>query len=210
MSEINILGTIRKIGDEYCLFFSDGRKECFPSKGQAEKREKQVQFFKHKNTKGSAERNYALANLGVLAEYSPESSNEHIYVIGEEDSYKLVICKEKDSEEDLEIFILDKEYPDYNKYKDLVAYALTEASTETKTQTIKLSEAFIEGQIIGGSHTHKVDLEGSMGWTTEDFGHKHFVEYGPGMNSPYVSSAPIEINGIRISHSHFILIDLKD
>jgi len=44
--------TIKKSGDEYCLKSKKNKNlGCYPSKSGAEKREKQVQYFKHKDDK---------------------------------------------------------------------------------------------------------------------------------------------------------------
>ncbi len=40
---------ISRSGSEYTLNFSDGRKERFSSRGSAENRERQIQYFKHRN-----------------------------------------------------------------------------------------------------------------------------------------------------------------
>lgn len=41
--------TIRKKGSKYCLIAGSGRNlGCYPSRNGAQKREKQVNFFKHK------------------------------------------------------------------------------------------------------------------------------------------------------------------
>lgn len=42
---------IIKVGDKWELRFSDGRKEVFNSEAAAKKREAQVKYFKHKNSK---------------------------------------------------------------------------------------------------------------------------------------------------------------
>lgn len=46
---IDINKVIRRSGSGYTLHFSDGRKETFPSKKAVENRERQVQYFKHRN-----------------------------------------------------------------------------------------------------------------------------------------------------------------
>ena len=44
--------TIKKSGDEYCLKSKKNKNlGCYPTKSGAEKREKQVRYFKHKKKK---------------------------------------------------------------------------------------------------------------------------------------------------------------
>ena len=44
--------TIKKQGDEWCAFSEDGSRSfgCFPTKGEAEARLREVEFFKNQNS----------------------------------------------------------------------------------------------------------------------------------------------------------------
>jgi hypothetical protein len=200
---------IKKVGSKYCLFFSDGRKEC-GTKTQMLKREKQVQFFKHKGEfKNSVEYSLTLGNLGILAEYNLLDSKENIFISSGEDQAQAFL------EKDGEVFILDSECKDFKRLKPVLDEILQSPeliiNSESKdTIDFNLSEAFIDGQLIKGSHTHSVSIDSinKAGYTSENFGHTHFVDLYGGY-APYVGDAPIEINGIKIRHTHFIHIDPK-
>jgi hypothetical protein len=48
MSERLVVGVLKKVGNEYCVFSEDGEKKlgCYPTREEALKRLRQVEFFK--------------------------------------------------------------------------------------------------------------------------------------------------------------------
>ena len=57
--------TIKKRGDKFCLVAKTGRNlGCYRSRGGAEKREKQVQYFKHAKEEELEEMSTAIGAVG--------------------------------------------------------------------------------------------------------------------------------------------------
>ena len=65
LDELIISETIRKTGNKYCLYSKKSHKNlgCYDSKSGAEKRERQVQYFKHVNEEGAVANSLAAAQI---------------------------------------------------------------------------------------------------------------------------------------------------
>lgn len=194
------LGTIVSRDGKWFLVFSDGREEGpFSSKEAAQKREKVVSYFKHrsKNAKTSKAQYQKMADLGVIAEYRIEDTGEVVFAVFSEEDEGYV-----------EAFVVlgDKIDPlsyGESELKDgILDLIFEEAEGEIQEmESFGLSEAVIEGQMISGGHAHTAELDMNRdGSTSEDAGHKHYVYNG------YVGSAYVEINGIRVSHTHLLVV----
>jgi hypothetical protein len=212
---------IRKDGPSskpYCLHFSDGRKECFSSREQAQKREQQINFFKHRDSKGSGVETYVMGCLNILAEYSPVGLDSTIYLTLENDG-DVGAFLARENEAGIEVFAVDEGFAEFDKYKPFAEAAMADFTTaQDQTRGLALSQAIIEGQMIVGSHTHKIEF-GPNGLnlmsserlgvmeTSETEGHKHYVEYYDGR--VYIAAAPVEVAGIRLMHTHMPVIKPK-
>lgn len=214
------VGAIRKDGPSskpYCLHFSDGRKECFKSEKQAEKREKQVNFFKHRDKASkdmSGDEKYAIAILGITSIYNKDNSDETIFVVNEEGINEIYLIRKASDSEENEIFKLDENFKDISDYSEVLDYISKNSyPIVIKANTnINLSEAVVENQLIKGSHTHTIDttnIDTSNGYatvqTSDSDGHTHWVDISSN-GYYYVSSAPIDIGGVKISHTHLIVV----
>jgi hypothetical protein len=205
--ETTAIGVIKKEGSQYCLHFSDGRKECFSSKQKAVERENQVKFFKHKDKSSTATMQYLMSSIGIVAEYDLTDDNAAIYLVSGMTGIHAFLVKGAGGDE-VEIYILDKDHVDFEKYSPILSATLQEAKAAEMTSTMQLSEAIMEGQLLVGSHTHSVEIDSDgMGTSTEAEGHTHFVDTSVGYT--YVASAPLEIAGIKLSHTHFPTVQVR-
>jgi hypothetical protein len=198
------IGVIKKEGAKWCLHFSNGRKECFGSKSRAEKRERQVQFFKHqaKGTLESRAINKEMANLGISAQYAIDGADEAIYVTVDSDGeYSFVLAKGPQGV-DREVYLIDDELlqkEEFTKYLPIIESIAQE--DEESTHDVELSEAIVGEQLIKGSHTHKATLDmNNDGKSTKDHDHHHEIYNG------YVGHAKMIVNGIEIGHSHLRIV----
>lgn len=202
------IGVIKKVGNKWCLYFSNNRKECFPSRKQAEKREKQVNYFKHRNSSEiNAEDLYIRQNLGILAEIMSEDQNEIIYFVEKNNSIIPILAKNQEDGEK-EIIILDEEYEKYSDYAESVDKFLNSFAANG-IKSLKLTEAVIGNQLLSGSHSHTVELEQKEnGWyygeTSEEENHKHYILLDD--LGYLVSTVNIEMKGIIYPHTHLIVI----
>jgi hypothetical protein len=211
------VGTIVKDGSRYCLVFSNGRKECFSSRKKAEKREQQVKFFKNRDSKGSALEQYAMTRIGILAEYNPPGSDETLYIVNDQGTLAAFLTRrsaegaEGAAVGELEVFKIEEGLDEYEKYSEILQATLHEAEAAfDNASQITLSEAVIENQLIAGSHTHSVSLDATgFGTTDEVDGHTHFVDAGGTVGYIYIASAPMNVAGITLSHTHLPVIQSK-
>lgn len=214
----NAIAVIKKEGSEYCLVFSDGRKECFASRKRAEKREKQINYFKHRDANSlSGEDLYALAHLDIYAIHNKDNCDETVFFISEESGIEAYLIKGSEDKEQMEVFKLDQDYENFSDYSDIISEANLSYLQAADSKSINLSEPIIENQLIGGGHTHTIDLsdlEFNNGFaftqTSEDEDHIHFVEVIQNGNGYYVYSAPIKIGNLSLTHTHLIKVNLGD
>ena len=203
MSESTV-GVIRKDGPAekpYCLHFSDGRKECFASEDKAKKREEQVKFFKNKANRKIDLSELALAKMGVFAELMNEEQNATFFLV--ENSGEAVMYVAKGNGDNVEVSLADMTLEENQKVISIMV-----SSAATPPTSLTLSNVIIDGQLIANSHTHSVTLDkNGFGETDEVDGHKHYVEWYSG--NAYVSSAPVNVAGINIMHSHMIIVNAK-
>ena len=200
------VGTIKKEGSQYCLIFSNGRKECFSSKSLADKRERQVQFFKNRSS--GSEENAALfqlmADMSIAAQYCLDGEDDVIYVIDDGDTSSLFIVKGKQGEREVNLVIaedLDEGaiLEDYALLVDFIREDVAEA--DHGLQEIQLSESVIGEQLVKGSHTHTAIIdEAGDGKSSEDAGHRHLI-FGR-----YIGSAPVDVNGVEVMHTHLKVV----
>jgi hypothetical protein len=193
-------GTIVERSGKWFLLFSNGREEGpFNSKASAEKREKQVQFFKNRS-KGNVETAsefQEMADLGIAAEYRIDGPDEVIYLLVQDDEVVPVLAK--GPEGDREITNLSEENAE--EYGAILDFIFEEAEGEHETKDYSLSSAIVDSQMITTGHKHTATLDSNRdGKSSEDAGHVHNVYGG------YVSSAPVEVDGVRIMHTHLLEI----
>jgi hypothetical protein len=192
----------------WCLHMSN-RTECFKTREQAIRREKQVTFFKNRGKSSlvnSAEEAVVMAQLGIIAEYINESDNEILYLIDDDSKIEAYLV----SSDGETIERIEESTESYDKYKEIVtshfennqAQHIDEHKSEIKK--FKLSESIINEQLIKGSHTHSVELKDGSGFSSEDHGHKHYVHNFDGTYS--VGYAPVEIAGMLLTHRHMVVI----
>lgn len=213
------VGVIRKSGSRWCLFFSDGRKQCFSSRKQAEKREQQVNYFKHKNASNSfsGEDLYAMAHLDIYAVHNKGDSNETVFFISEENGIKAYLIKGSEDSGEMELFQLDNDYENIQEYQDIINDAMISFTKGSKDSMVKLTEPIIENQLISGGHSHTIDVSSidfpagsswGMGKTSENDGHFHYVDVYKDGGNYFIASAPLKIGNLTLSHTHLIKIDL--
>jgi hypothetical protein len=126
MSEIAV-GVIRKVGSQFCIFFSDGRRECKDSKEAAEKRERQIQFFK--NAQGATDEE-DLAELDISGEYSINGTDATIYATEDENGYHLVLAT--GPEDDRKVYLLTPENleDEHEEYASVVEFIASDLLAE--------------------------------------------------------------------------------
>lgn len=212
------IGVIRKDGPSskpYCIHFSNDKRECFASRKQAVMREKQINYFKNKKASNSLSGDdlYAMAHLDIHAVHKHDDSLEVVFITAEEDGYlSFLIRSSQDNEED-QVFILNEDFPEYDKYKNIIYNSVIKLSEAADNNIILLSNAVIGDQLIDNSHTHTIDLSNvdtsayvSLR-SSVDAGHSHYCDISPDGQS-YIGSAAMDIGGVKISHYHLIVVKL--
>ena len=199
MSDIQLAeGTIKNVGGKWYLYFSDGRKEGpFGSQEAAKKRERQIQFFKHRS-KASLEtmaEYQEMADLDIAAEYRLNDLDEVIYLIVQDGDIVPILTKGEENSR--EIIELDKDA--HKEYEPILDFIFGQEEMEDEGRKFNLSPAVVDGQLITTGHKHTCTLdEHRDGKSTHDSGHEHMIFNG------FVGSAPVEINGIMIVHTHLL------
>lgn len=215
------IGVIRKDGPvskPYCLHFSDGRKECFSSRKQALKRERQVNFFKHQNKAESltGEDVFAMAHLDIFAIHRLEKNDATIVFIKDEYD-ELCAYLIKDVGDGFEDYKLDKEYAEYDKYSSIIDDISKKYTSMGATgKKIMLSSAVVDNQLISNGHTHEVDLTNvdmSNGFisvkSSESENHTHWCDISS-TGSMWISSALMTVGGLKINHTHLVVVKVGD